>query len=226
MYRTFTLTKSDRHFQVWEYLISHGQLLLRSPKFVGTLETPGQATNIDLVFVAVEYLSLPTTLKGIEFVEPTNKEINEAKKKLGRDLYISERVIVILSAGQRYFIVGIRATTSENDWEGFDSPMYAHHHERLQTVTEQREDMRMHMTPAEFQALDAYRDGTTIWRAIPNELFTWRDLALGAIVRDRGKGHQEESLSVFRSMLEAKLDLPEDLEAAIRKYIANFDNRS
>jgi hypothetical protein len=51
--------ESDRHFQMWKYGVGHAQLLLRSVKD----ET--HSTRIDVLFVAVERLDLPTTLNGL-----------------------------------------------------------------------------------------------------------------------------------------------------------------
>jgi hypothetical protein len=44
---------TDRAFQLWEYKVSHGSLLIRSPK------GPEISTNIDLVCVGVEYPAAP-----------------------------------------------------------------------------------------------------------------------------------------------------------------------
>jgi hypothetical protein len=51
---------SDRVFQVWDYRVSHKQLLIRSPR------GPECSENIDLVFWGVRALQVPTTLHGIE----------------------------------------------------------------------------------------------------------------------------------------------------------------
>jgi hypothetical protein len=40
----------SRRFQLWEYRVSHGSLLVRSPK------GPDATTNVDLVFDGVEYI--------------------------------------------------------------------------------------------------------------------------------------------------------------------------
>ena len=50
----------NRNFQLWEYHVSHGSLLIRSPK-------RGEDTkNIDIVFAGVEYMALPRHLKSVE----------------------------------------------------------------------------------------------------------------------------------------------------------------
>ncbi|HEY1068138.1 MAG TPA: hypothetical protein VGE52_18590 [Pirellulales bacterium] len=51
--------ESSRSFQLWDYHVSHRQMLVRSP------QEPAVADNIDLVFWGVEYVSLPTLMNGI-----------------------------------------------------------------------------------------------------------------------------------------------------------------
>lgn len=57
---------SARTFRVWLYAVGHSTLLLRSVK------ESGIATRIDLLFKPVRYMSLPTTLEGVDvrLVEP------------------------------------------------------------------------------------------------------------------------------------------------------------
>jgi hypothetical protein len=56
--------QSDRVFKVWDYTVGHAQLLLRSP---ATEESP---YNIDIVFVGVERIDIPTRMNGLTMEEP------------------------------------------------------------------------------------------------------------------------------------------------------------
>ena len=67
----------DRAFQLWESKVSHGSLLIRSPK------APSVSENIDLVCVGVEYLAAPRHMKGLDLVEATPEEIKNFDN--GRD---------------------------------------------------------------------------------------------------------------------------------------------
>jgi hypothetical protein len=49
---------SDRHFQVWAYTVSHGQLLLRSTK------SDQEATRVEVLFKGVTRFDLPMSLDG------------------------------------------------------------------------------------------------------------------------------------------------------------------
>ncbi len=69
----------SRVFQTWEFKVSHGHLLIRSPK------TSDHPTNIDLKFADVQYMELPRFLRGIEVDEPNEIDIsviNEAPRSV------------------------------------------------------------------------------------------------------------------------------------------------
>lgn len=50
--------KSLRNFQLWEYFVSHSQLLIRSPK------TSDSEKNVDILFSGVKYISLPCSFSS------------------------------------------------------------------------------------------------------------------------------------------------------------------
>ncbi len=77
---TVLLFRSDRTFQVWSYSVSHGQLLLRSPK------DQEHKTRIDLLFSETKLINLPVVLRGIEIKHVPvrlprgeNRRINEPR---------------------------------------------------------------------------------------------------------------------------------------------------
>ena len=49
----------NRDFQLWEYKVSHGQLLIRSPK------DELHSKNLDLIFRGVQFISSPRHFRGI-----------------------------------------------------------------------------------------------------------------------------------------------------------------
>ena len=63
------LTKG-RQFQLWEYQVSHGFLLIRSPA------GPDAAKSIDIIFVGVEYLAAPRHLGEIAVSDATVDEVH------------------------------------------------------------------------------------------------------------------------------------------------------
>ena len=118
---TSTPVTSDRVFKVWEYQVSHGQLLIRSPKAPATGTAPERLTNVDLVCLGVEYMSLPRLLRGIELSEPSSEELKQLESLLGRRIE-SGSVRILASEGRRFPVVAASFSLSENDWDIFESP--------------------------------------------------------------------------------------------------------
>ena len=57
------MLRHDRKFQVWRYTVGHKQMLLRSVK------SEQAGTRIDVLFKAVEYICIPTTIENIVIEE-------------------------------------------------------------------------------------------------------------------------------------------------------------
>lgn len=121
--------KSPRTFKVWEYQISLGQLLVRSPKAPATTNEPEQVTNLDVVFLRVEYLAVPRLMRGLELATPTNDEVARMGQILGRPVRADE-VKVLVSGEHRHIVVAASASVSENDWDILDSPFEFRSHAR------------------------------------------------------------------------------------------------
>jgi len=105
----------NRNFQLWEYHVSHGSLLIRSPK-------RGEDTkNIDIVFAGVEYMALPRHLKSVELDDASSREISELSILVGRKLE-GKAVTIIIAEGTRYSVVATGMRITENDMDIFHSP--------------------------------------------------------------------------------------------------------
>jgi hypothetical protein len=98
----------ERSFQVWDYWVSHAQLLVRSPSDIY------HARNIDLMFVGVQYVELPTILPDLALVEATPEEQRRATQAVGRPVPL-EQVFVLSTSGQRYLVVAGGMRIYEND---------------------------------------------------------------------------------------------------------------
>jgi hypothetical protein len=116
-----TFQLSDRTFKIWEYQVSHGQLLIRSPKAPATQTSPEFVTNVDLVCTDVEYLAVPGIIKGIEILPATTEEIRHLGGLVGKAVN-SENIKVLVSGGKRFPIIASSFSFSENDWDIFESP--------------------------------------------------------------------------------------------------------
>lgn len=104
-----------RRFQLWEFHVSHGSLLIRSPAAQESM------TSIDIICVGVEYISAPRHLREVTIVQPTAEEIQSLEKVLQKSLPPSH-VWIMQSAGQRFTIVASALQVREHSGEIFDSP--------------------------------------------------------------------------------------------------------
>ena len=112
---------AGRVFQVWEYHVSHGQMLIRSPKSPATKKAPARTTNLDLICVGVEYMALPRIVSDIELAVPTQDELSDLGSILGKPLD-TQKVIVLVSKKRRFIVVAASFSLSENDGDIFESP--------------------------------------------------------------------------------------------------------
>ena len=103
--------QSDRHFQLWDYRVSHRQLLIRSP------QSPGISTNIDLVFWAVEMLSVPSSFKGLEM---RKGDISDAAR-LSVSPSSDVSVFIIETDEQTFAIAAGGCKVFENELDIFES---------------------------------------------------------------------------------------------------------
>lgn len=118
---TSTQEIGSRVFKIWEYQVSHGQLLIRSPVAPATSTSPERTTNVDLVCLGVEYMALPRAFRGLELSQPTHDELKQLESLLGRPID-SNNVKVLSSEGKRFPVVASSFSLSENDWDIFESP--------------------------------------------------------------------------------------------------------
>lgn len=107
---------SNRTFRLWEYRVSHSQLLIRSPKHQ---QFP---TNVDIIFAGVEYLELPIRWENLSIGEGTEEEINEIRVLLKRNMPHSK--MYILHEGEtRFKVVAAGMKVFENELDMFESSL-------------------------------------------------------------------------------------------------------
>ncbi len=110
------MTLGGRNFQFWEYRVSHGELLLRSPK---TDEFP---LNVDIVFADVRYVALPRFLPGLQIAEAPERDVARAEEHLG--VAVDPRTVTVLeSGGRRHLVVAAFRAVTESDMDIFGSPL-------------------------------------------------------------------------------------------------------
>ncbi|MDB4958800.1 MAG: hypothetical protein JWO36_6369 [Myxococcales bacterium] len=109
------MTFQGREFQFWQYRVSHGELLVRSPKHGNDL------LNVDLMFVGVEYVDLPRFLPGLELDNAADDDISRAAERLGQPVDRRE-VFVLQCQDRRHIVVAGVLQVAESDMEIFESP--------------------------------------------------------------------------------------------------------
>lgn len=107
----------DHVFQLWEFRVSHGQMLVRSPK------GPAQQVNIDIMFSGVEYMDLPRYLRSLEIDEPRDTDIAFAAERLGK-LVDAKAVTVLKSGKNRHVVVATAVKVAESSMDIFESPFH------------------------------------------------------------------------------------------------------
>lgn len=95
----------ERPFQIWSYVVSHRQLLLRSNK------SPLQTSRVDVLFKNVKEVKLPTELDRLEIREATTDEI----ARLGVDGESTARVFVVSGAEREGYVVAGAVAAVEDD---------------------------------------------------------------------------------------------------------------
>lgn len=107
--------KSNRHFKIWGYAVSHSFLILRSSMLYGDVDgyTESMSYNIDIEFSAVAYLDVPNTFKSIQVCEI----VDSIPEKFIKYSKISGlRIFEIQSEGMYYFIIAGNCRVGKNKW--------------------------------------------------------------------------------------------------------------
>jgi hypothetical protein len=106
-----------RQFQLWEYHVSHGSLLFRSPEGVGHRGT------VDIICTGVQYVAAPRLVGEIEVARATADEVAEIEKILGKKIQLPEQVYVLETARGRFPLVAVSLSIQEHRGSVFKSPL-------------------------------------------------------------------------------------------------------
>ena len=103
--------QSHRRFRLWDRSPSHDQVLIRSPA------TREAATNIDIVFVGVEFMSLATSFDGLTVTRETS--LQHANVPLSPSA--NGTVFLLRTAGKAFVVVAVGGKVLENTLGIFES---------------------------------------------------------------------------------------------------------
>ena len=79
----------QRHFQMWEFTVSHDSLLLRSTK------GPTHPTRFEVLFKGVALINLPTSFDGLTISVASNQETSALAPQLGALLRHKQHLFLI-----------------------------------------------------------------------------------------------------------------------------------
>jgi hypothetical protein len=107
---------SDRHFRIWDYNVSHDQMLLRSAP------TPDVSRNVDIIFWGVDYLGIPSRFTGVEIEEASPEEEATMNPIVGQKC-VKPKIYRLSTEGKRYLVAAVGFRVFENDLELFESSL-------------------------------------------------------------------------------------------------------
>lgn len=112
------LYRSDRHFKVWQYTVSHRRLLLRS-----TRDKPPE-TRIDVHFGAVSFMLLCPYYDGLIIREGSDKECQWIINEYGAE--VKSGYLFVLGRGFSSFVVSGKPQWHEDDGGSKDPSWFGH----------------------------------------------------------------------------------------------------
>lgn len=110
-----------RKFKLWFYQVSHSEAIIRSPKNdLGKMYD----TNIDIYVGDIDYIEIPTIMTELHINNAEKEDVTYLSEKLGKDIS-SEKIIVLISEGRKYYIVASIIKMLENDLDFGVLPIYS-----------------------------------------------------------------------------------------------------
>lgn len=100
-------------FQLWGYIVSMSQLLLRSTK------SERFDTRVDIAFWNVQAIQLPTLLPGMRVAPADSDEVERIKAEAGLGATENTPVFLVVGRGYRGYVVAGGMVTCEDSGEYF-----------------------------------------------------------------------------------------------------------
>ena len=113
-----TRIKSNRIFQLWEYTVSHQQLVVRSAR---DDENP---MNIDLQFVGVLLLSMPVIFHGLTVEEGDHATLAAAGVSYSKPLGPNKIFAIKGGDGGLSVVIAAALNVEENELRPFESSLF------------------------------------------------------------------------------------------------------
>ena len=105
-----TLFQSQRHFKIWKYLISHGQLLMRS------VPTDAERNRVEVLFRNVLAIKTTMELDNLTIREPSEEELLTMAQQIGMPVSrLGGTAFVIETLTSTGYIIASDFATVEDD---------------------------------------------------------------------------------------------------------------
>lgn len=105
----------NRGFRLWEYRVSHGQLLYRSPA------DEQYNTSVDIMFFGTKYLCGPCDLGELSVEYASQSDVEKLEKYFGK-LGSQDSVWMLVGTSHKSVIIAGRMTIKEHTDGIFSSP--------------------------------------------------------------------------------------------------------
>jgi len=107
-----TASWPNRKFQIWRYVVSHRQLLLRSPK------SESASTRVDVLFKDVSFMCLSADLSGLS-IQEADVELRETLQTIPT-ISKCHMLLILQAAPILQYVVAAAYISSEDDKEYYD----------------------------------------------------------------------------------------------------------
>src|SRR4051794_31587126 len=117
----------DRMFQIWQYTVGHGQLLIRSTR-TEDLATPVDVlfkTRVDVLFKGVVALHMPTVFHGLLVTEVSEIESSSMNLQLGLLSIAGCKVFMVTGSSFQGYVVAAAVFFHEDDGHHNDPSYFA-----------------------------------------------------------------------------------------------------
>ena len=105
-----TLFSSQRHFKIWKYLISHGQLLFRS------VPTDAERNRVEVLFRNVVAVKTTMELDNLMIRQPSEEELSTIAQEIGMPVsQLGGTVLMIETLTSTGYIVASDYATAKDD---------------------------------------------------------------------------------------------------------------
>jgi hypothetical protein len=115
---TGVLFNSQRTFQIWEYTVGHGQLLLRSPK------ADDMPKRIDVLFKNVAAIHLLTTLNSLTISEANEEDQIDSQLQVGSQILMDRKVFLVRSSEFVGYVIAGTVAWHEDEGEYYDPSFF------------------------------------------------------------------------------------------------------